>query len=109
GRAYRDLDKIDGTPNPIFRSWLAHPGYDEFWRNMIPFRDEFAHVQIKILQTAGYYFGGPGGAEYYFSEHTKYAPQAEHYLLVGPYDHFQAQRGTINPLGETAEFFAGYR
>src|SRR5207244_819390 len=26
GRAYRELDKIDGTPNPIFDRWLDHPG-----------------------------------------------------------------------------------
>ncbi len=109
GRAYRDLDKIDGTPNPIFRRWLAHPGYDAYWQSMIPYRDEFAAVQIPVLETAGYYFGGPGAAKYYFSEHTRYNPLAEHYLLIGPYDHLQAQRGTIGALGDKAEIFAGYR
>ncbi len=28
GRAYRDLDKIDGTPNPVWHQWIAHPSYD---------------------------------------------------------------------------------
>src|SRR2546423_8661483 len=35
GRAYRDLDKIDGAPNPIFDNWLAHPSYDSYWQSMI--------------------------------------------------------------------------
>lgn len=109
GRAYRDLDKIDGTPNPIFRKWLAHPGYDRYWQAMIPYRVEYAAIDIPVLQTAGYYYGGPGGAPYYFDQHLTYRPQAEHYLVIGPYDHVQAQRGTINALGERSEFFAGYQ
>ena len=53
----------------------------------------FAKVNVAVLQTAGYYFGGPGAAPYYFSEHHKYNPRAEHYLVIGPYDHFRAQSG----------------
>ena len=36
------------------------------------------------------------------------SPKANHYLLIGPYDHVQAQRGVITPLGDTATFYAGY-
>jgi predicted acyl esterase len=93
GRAFRDHDKIDGTPNPFFDRWLDHPSYDAYWQALIPYRDEFAKVDIPVLQTAGYYFGGPGAALYYFSEHHKYNPRAEHYLVIGPYDHFRAQSG----------------
>lgn len=93
GRAFRDHDKIDGTPNPFYDRWLDHPSYDAYWQSMIPYRDEFAHLDIAVLQTAGYYFGGPGAAVYYFTEHHKYDPKAEHYLVIGPYDHFRAQSG----------------
>src|SRR5437868_2813724 len=87
GRAYRDLDKIDGTPNPIYDKWLAHPTYDSYWQSMIPYRTDFARIDIPVLQTAGYYYGGPGAAVYYFAEHYRYNPRAEHYLVIGPYDH----------------------
>jgi uncharacterized protein len=108
GRAYHDLEAIDGTPNPVFGEWLGHPDYDAYWQSLIPYAAEFARVNIPVLQTAGYYFGGPGAAQYYFSEHLRYNPKAEHYLVIGPYDHLQGQRGVINALGDTATVLAGY-
>jgi uncharacterized protein len=93
GRAFRDHDAIDGTPNPYYDRWLEHPSYDAYWQAMIPYRDEFARINIPVLQTAGYYYGGPGAALYYFSQHHQYNPKAEHYLVIGPYGHFDAQSG----------------
>jgi len=99
GRAYRDLDKIDGTPNPIFDRWISHPSYDSYWQATIPYKKEFARIDIPVLQTAGYYFGGPGAAVYYFNEHYRYRPNAEHYLIIGPYDHVRGHSGTVSILG----------
>lgn len=101
GRAYRDLDKIDGTPNPIFDRWIDHPSYDAYWQSMIPYKKDFARINIPVLETAGYFSGGPGAATYYFTQHYKYNPSAEHYLLIGPYDHFTAQTGTVGLLNTT--------
>ncbi len=108
GRAYRDLDKIDGTPNPVFDEWVAHPTYDAYWQGLIPYKKEFARINIPVLITAGYYSGGPGAAVYYTTQHYKYHPRAEHYLLIGPYDHVQGQRGTVGLLGGTTTVLAGY-
>ncbi|HET6360628.1 MAG TPA: CocE/NonD family hydrolase, partial [Gemmatimonadota bacterium] len=108
GRPYRELEEIDGTPNPVFAEWIAHPTIGDYWGAMIPQGEEYARITIPVLQTAGYFFGGPGAAVYYFQEHTRHNPQAEHYLLIGPYDHFQAQRGVVTALGDTATYFAGY-
>jgi uncharacterized protein len=108
GRPYRELDKIDGTPNPGFADWLAHPTVDGYWQATIPQDEEYANITIPVLQTAGYFYGGPGGAVYYFLQHYKYNPRAIHYLLIGPYDHLQAQRGVVTPLGDTATYISGY-
>jgi uncharacterized protein len=109
GRPYRDLEKIDGTPNPIFDAWMAHPTYDAYWQGAIPYKDEFARIDIPVLQTAGYFAGGPGAAVYYMSQHYKYNPHAEDYLVIGPYDHFGAQRGTFSLLRPPTTFMAGYK
>ncbi len=108
GRPYRDLDKIDGTPNPIFDRWISHPAYDAYWQSMIPYKEEFSRISIPVLQTAGYYYGGPGAALYYLTQHLKYRPNAEHYLIIGPYDHLMAQRGTANAEGDI-DTLGGYR
>ena len=109
GRAYRDLDKIDGTPNPIWDEWLAHPTYDAYWQAMIPYGRQFGRIGIPVLQTAGYYYGGPGAAMHYLTAALQVQSRApSHYLVIGPYDHFQAQRGVVNALGDTASVLFGY-
>ena len=108
GRAYRDLDKIDGTPNPVWHQWSAHPSYDRYWQAMIPYKEEFARIKIPVLQTAGYYFGGPGAAMHYLTQHYRYNPQARDYLVIGPYGHFDAQRGVVTALGDTTTNISGY-
>lgn len=99
GRAYRDLDKIDGRPNPFFDRWLEHPSYDSYWQAVIPYHEEFARIDIPVLTTTGYYDSGQIGALYYFIEHHRYSPTARHYLIIGPYDHHSTQVGTISPTG----------
>lgn len=108
GKAYRSLEKIDGTPNPFFSRWLDHPSYDSYWQSMIPYRKEFARIDIPVLTTTGYYDGAEIGALYYFIQHHQYKPDAEHYLVIGPYDHVRGQRGTISRLGNPQTFLRGY-
>lgn len=108
GRAYRDMDRIDGTPNPHWHRWIDHPSYDSYWQSLIPYGKEFARIDIPVLATAGYYYGGPGAAVYYLTEHYKHNPSAEHYLVIGPYEHFIAQRGTIDAFGNPTDNIAGY-
>lgn len=99
---YRDLPKLDGHPNPIFERWLQHPAYDAYWQAMIPYRNEFARIRIPVLETTGYFDGAQLGALYYFQQHAAFAPGAEQYLVVGPYDHLSGQR-------RSQEVVAGYR
>jgi predicted acyl esterase len=109
GRPYRDLAAIDGQANPTFDRWISHPSYDAYWQAMIPFRNGFAKIDIPVLTTTGYYDGGQMGALYTFREHRKYAPRAEHYLVIGPYDHITGQRGTMNAFGVTRPLVRGYQ
>jgi putative CocE/NonD family hydrolase len=92
GNAYTQLDSIAERPeNKIFRTWLAHPAYDRYWQDMIPYPKEFSKINIPVLTTTGYYDGGQISALYYLRQHYKYHPQANHYLLIGPYGHFGSQ------------------
>jgi putative CocE/NonD family hydrolase len=109
GRAYRALDSIDGTPNPIFKRWLAHPSYDAYWQRMMPYKSEFAQIDIPVLTTTGYYDSGQRGALYFFEQHFAQRPSADHYLVIGPYDHVRGQRGTISPLGARMPTLRQYR
>jgi hypothetical protein len=92
GSAYRALDTLAGRPgNTVFQRWISHPSYDQYWQAMIPYKQDFAHINIPVLTTTGYYDGGQIGATYYLREHLKYNPGANHYFLIGPYGHFGCQ------------------
>ncbi len=95
GKPYRELDKLDGRPNPVFDSWLQHPSYDSFWQRLIPYGREFADIDIPVFVETGYYDGGMVGALYYFQQHLKYRPSADDRMLIGPYHHIAMQTGVL--------------
>ncbi len=91
GRAFRALDTIEGRPNAIFQRWLKHPSHDAYWQNMVAYKKDFSAINIPILTTTGYYDADQLGAMYYFKQHHLWNKNANHYLLIGPYDHGGAQ------------------
>jgi putative CocE/NonD family hydrolase len=93
GRRFRDIGRLFGTPSPIFNRWLNHPSYDRFWQKLIPYRQQFAHIDIPVLAMSGYFAANQPGDLYYFLQHHRYNPHAEHTLIIGPYDDKLMQRG----------------
>lgn len=93
GSAYRKIDSLDGTPNKWLQRWLQHPAYDTYWQSMVPYQQDFAKINIPVLTITGYYDDGQISALHYLQEHYKYNAAANHYLIIGPYDHLGAQRG----------------
>ncbi|WP_312300837.1 CocE/NonD family hydrolase [Chryseobacterium sp.] len=91
GKAFRALDTISGKPSKIFQRWLDHPGYDSYWQKMVPYKKDFSKINIPILTTTGYYDADQIGALYYFKKHHQYNKNANHYLVIGPYNHGGAQ------------------
>lgn len=92
GIPFRSLDSLGGQPNPIFQQWLTHPAYDDYWQSMVPTPAEYAKINIPVLSTTGYYDGSQIGAIQYFKLHNKYNKNANHYFVIGPYDHWGGQR-----------------
>jgi uncharacterized protein len=91
GLSIKSLDSLDGRPNPIFQKWLKHPSFDAYWQKMIPYKQDYAKINIPILTITGHFDGNLRGSFYYFHEHYKYNPKANHYIVFGPYDHFGSQ------------------
>ena len=92
GRPYREIDEVDGTPNPLLQRWLRHPTFDRYWQAMVPYKGDFAHVDIPVLTITGYYDDGQISALEYVKEHQRFNPRAQDYLVIGPYDHFGTHR-----------------
>ncbi|MEN7550489.1 CocE/NonD family hydrolase [Rapidithrix thailandica] len=92
GVAFKSMDSLAGYKNEIFQRWLQHPDYDEYWQAMVPTPGEYANIDIPVLTTTGYYDGSQIGAIQYFKRHHLYNKKANHYLVIGPYDHWGGQR-----------------
>jgi len=93
GRRYRDMGRIYGKHNPIFIRWLNHPSYDRFWQRLVPYREQFARIDIPVLTMTGYFAASEPGDLYFYTQHHRYNPHADDKLLIGPYDDAMMQRG----------------
>jgi uncharacterized protein len=91
GKSLRSLDTLEGRPNAIYQRWLSHPGYDNYWQDMTPQKQEYAKINIPILTITGYWDDDQLGAMYYYHQYQKWNKHDNHYLLIGPYDHYGAQ------------------
>lgn len=98
GVAFNKLDSLDGEVNSFFNTCMKHPSYDDFWKKMIPYKQEFSKIDIPILTITGYYDDSQRGAMYYYHQHHKFAKNPNHYLLVGPYDHWTSQNKPFDYL-----------
>ncbi|WP_052141230.1 CocE/NonD family hydrolase [Pseudoalteromonas piratica] len=91
GRAIIDIDKIAEKPSPWLQKWLAHPEDGSYYQRMVPHKDEYKRINIPVLTITGYFEGGQISALNYLHEHYKYNSNANHALLIGPYNHWSAQ------------------
>jgi uncharacterized protein len=103
GRAYRDIDAVAGRPNPWLRKWLQHPSYDAYWQSLLPYRADFARINIPVLSITGYYDDGQISALAFVHDHMTFNDNARDYVVIGPWDHFGSQRA-VKP-----DVLRGYR
>ncbi len=76
GAAYNCIDSIDGTPNPWLHRWLQHPAFDAYWQAMVPYKQDFASINIPVLTVTGYYDDGQISALQYLNDHYRYNPKS---------------------------------
>ena len=100
-RAFSGYDRIVGNPSAVFQKWLAHPAPDAYYDAMVPNPDQYRRLTIPILTITGHYDGDQPGAFTYYRRHMQYGSaeaRANHYLIVGPWDH----AGTRTPKAQVA-------
>lgn len=91
GLPFKKLDSLEGRKMPLFQRWLAHPSFDQYWQHTIPVAEDFKKIDIPILSITGYFDDDQRGAMHYYEEHQKWNPESNHYLFIGPFDHYGAQ------------------
>lgn len=87
---FNELDGRIGNPSPVFQSWVAHPAQDAWWDRFNPTPQQYAGLGLPILSISGHYDGDQAGALSFYRDHFRYgsdAAKAQHYLVIGPWDH----------------------
>ena len=79
---------------------MNHPSYDRFWQKWLPFDAEFASIDIPVLTVTGYYSAGQTAALYYFTQHVSQDANADHALLIGPFDSPAVEHGASASVRE---------
>lgn len=96
GRPFREVDAAAGFPSAVFQEWLRHPQPDAYWDACNPTAEQYARIQIPVLTITGCYDDDqPGALEHYEQclRNATPAARAQHYLVIGPWDH----QGTAVP------------
>ncbi|MDP9066218.1 MAG: CocE/NonD family hydrolase, partial [Pseudomonadota bacterium] len=94
GRRYRDFGRVLGKANPVFIRWLNHPSYDRYWQKMLPYETQFARLEIPVLTVAGYFSELEPGDLYFFAQHSRFNPRADHSLVIGPFADGDLRQGS---------------
>ena len=93
GRPFNNLDDVLGSPSAVFKEWCAHPNPDEYWDQYNPKAEDYARLSIPVLTITGQYDGDQAGALAHYREHVLRNKSAQHFLVIGPWDH----AGTRDP------------
>ena len=99
---FRDLDGIVGNPTAVFQEWLQHPALDAYWKRVEMSPQQFQQIHVPILTITGSYDGGQIGALTYYKDHMRYGTEearAQHYLVIGPWDHLGSIVETKKEVG----------
>lgn len=82
--------KTAGIEERIYKRWLAHPTFDEFWQSCSPTPEDYKEINIPILTITGHFAGDQLGGRTYYKNFMKYASKEakeKHYLVLGPWSH----------------------
>lgn len=98
-RPLKELDQIAGNLSTHFQTWMQHYKPGPYWDRALPTEADYARIDVPILTITGHYDGDQNGALGFYKRHMQYGTEkakAEHYLIIGPWDH----AGTRTPKKE---------
>jgi uncharacterized protein len=82
-----------GRSLSVMKTWLDHVGDEAFNLAAAPKSEDYARMNFPVLTATGFFDDDQPGALRYYREHISQSPAgANHYLVIGPWDHFGTQK-----------------
>ena len=95
---FSQLDSLTGIDGRAFQTWIQHPAFDDFWKSILPSKNEYKKMNIPVLTITGHYDSDQVGALHYYDQYMTYASdkaKSSHFLLMGPWTHSGTRRPTV--------------
>lgn len=106
----RGADEIVyGKPSVVYRRFLEHPAQEAHWNPLHLEEQDYGKVDIPSLAFTGWFDGTrPGTIAHYRGLAQHAANPGQHFLIVGPWEHFPAPDGGYDYIsGEPVRTVAG--
>jgi putative CocE/NonD family hydrolase len=86
-RPLRDLDQEVGRTNTVWRTWLEHDTFDDFWKR-VSLIGHFQAIDLPVLHITGWFDDAQWGELFFYLGMINESPAADRqWLLSGPWDH----------------------
>lgn len=86
-RPLKDADLALGRTNTVWRKWLEHSTFDDYYRPM-SLRGHFGEIDLPVLHITGWFDGDQWGELFYWHGMVNESPaRARQWLISGPWDH----------------------
>jgi putative CocE/NonD family hydrolase len=93
-RPLATMDLAFGRSMRLYREFLAHATFDEYWRRIQLGPEDFSKIDIPVLTVTGWFDGDQPGALHYWDGMERHGPRPEtRALIIGPWTHAQTYLG----------------
>ena len=100
----KTMDEQAGRTVRHWKDWIAHPTYDDYWRDAQPVDEHYPQIDMAAYSTAGWYDVFLPGALNNFMGVTKHGKtekaRRSQKLVVGPWIHNRGKMGTLRKTGD---------
>lgn len=99
----RTMDEAAGRDNRIWKDWVDHPSYDEYWKSLQPVEECYPEIEVPIYGMGGWFDVFVQGTLNNFmgvSTDGREPGKSNQKVVIGPWIHDMGAHGTRTRTGD---------
>ena len=97
------MDEAAGRVSQLWKDWIAHPGYDDYWRSMRPVDEHYSEIQVPAYGIGGWFDVFLQSTLNNFmgvNEHGRPPGKGNQKIVIGPWVHKCGNGGRDTGTGD---------
>ena len=98
-----DMDEAAGRNNRIWKDWIEHPSYDDYWRSFPPVEEHYSEIAVPVYGMGGWYDVFLQGTLNNFMgvrKHGREPGKSAQKVVIGPWVHNLGNSGVETTTGD---------